>query len=483
MNVPPFCLSANHRRLHCSSDSCLSSYPPRDFSFFFFFLFSFTITAGITNSSSSPSKTVASTAVNSSFLSSSQAQKNQPPPGHHHHHHHRQHPSDLTEATSSSAPLNRLNRQAQTSGANTHTRKESSNTASTTQSQRCLLRPPAVRLANPVNHVPRITPVAVPHPWQLSDEAQRDAYPLLTISERRRSQLPSPSSLVAEHSQGEIESWRTSIAVPPGQRSSFRGSHEHDKDDVVAPEMAAAAATTTTTVEGAAADNLRPPEQAYLGQNAGPADFQQPRHVSSQVSLRSQSQIASIPSNTGQQQPDIAEELAWGPAHPCFPHVNPHVPIGSQEYVTTRIIRIRRDWMVKGDLAPTFSNLYPEILDPLLSEQEFRTIVATVNDELIKAFDPFRFQNWIDGALGLVTGWLWEDLGASAIKRHLQRVEAWIENWNREVGAKDGVHIWSLRRTAYMSLDIQIPDPKVGIISNEDPSLPGTRPSTGFGGR
>lgn len=138
--------------------------------------------------------------------------------------------------------------------------------------------------------------------------------------------------------------------------------------------------------------------------------------------------------------------------------------------------------MIKGDLAPTFSNLYPEILDPLLSEQEFRKIIATVNDELTKAFDPFRFQNWIDGALGLVTGWLWEDLGAPAIKRHLQRVEAWIEKWNREVGAKDGVHIWSLRRTAYMSLDIQIPDPRVGIIPNED-SLPGTRPSTGFGGR
>lgn len=251
---------------------------------------------------------------------------------------------------------------------------------------------------------------------------------------------------------------------------------------MIQQEMAAVAGTTTT-VEGAAAENLRPPEQAYMGQNPGPDDFQQPRHVPSQVSLRSQSQIASIPSNTGQQQPDVAEELAWGPAHPCFPHINPHVPVESQEYVTTRVIRIRRDWMVKGDLAPTFSNLYPEILDPLLSEQEFRKVIAFVNDELVKAFDPYRFQNWIDAALGLVTGWMWEDLGAPAIKRHLRRVEAWIQNWNREVGAKDGVYIWSLRRTAYMSLDIQIPDPKVGIIPSEDPSLPGTRPSTGIGGR
>jgi hypothetical protein len=138
--------------------------------------------------------------------------------------------------------------------------------------------------------------------------------------------------------------------------------------------------------------------------------------------------------------------------------------------------------MVKGDLAPTFSNLYPEILDPLLPEQEFRKVISTINDELIKAFDPFSLRNWIDSALGLLTGWLWEDIGAPGIKSHLKRVEDWLERWNREVGEKDGVHIWSLRRTAYMSLDIQIPDPKVGIIPSEGgPSLPGTRPNSGIG--
>jgi hypothetical protein len=136
--------------------------------------------------------------------------------------------------------------------------------------------------------------------------------------------------------------------------------------------------------------------------------------------------------------------------------------------------------MVKGDLAPTFSNLYPEILDPLLPEQEFRKIIATVNDKLIKAFDPFSLRNWIDGALALLTGWLWEDIGATGVKSQLKQVEDWLETWNREVGAKDGVYLWSLRRTAYMSLDIQIPDPKVGIIHSEGgPSLPGTRPNSG----
>lgn len=161
--------------------------------------------------------------------------------------------------------------------------------------------------------------------------------------------------------------------------------------------------------------------------------------------------------------------------------MNPHVPISSEEYTSTRIIRIRRDWMVKGDLAPTFSNLYPEILDPLLPEQEFRRIIAKINGELIKAFDPFSFRNWFDYAMGLLTGWLWDDLGLSGIKSHLRRLEEWLEKWNREVGAKEGVRIWSLRRTAYMTLDIQIPDPKVGLVSSEGPSAPGTRPNSGIG--
>ncbi|OQE77833.1 hypothetical protein PENNAL_c0057G05184 [Penicillium nalgiovense] len=334
-----------------------------------------------------------------------------------------------------------------------------------------LLRPPAVRLANPVNYVPRITPITV-RPHQ-SDESlplgfghSRDAHPLLSVPERRRSRLtPSPSSLLVERSQGETESGRTSIALPRRHRRS------EDFTEMAAAFAGSAARDT---------ENLRPPEAVHLTQN-GTRQNDRPRHAQSQTSLHSQSQIASVPSHTGQPQADVAEELAWGPAHPCFPHVNPHVPVGSREHMTTRVIRIRRDWMIKGDLAPTFSNLYPEILDPLLSEQEFRRVITTVNDGIIKAFDPFSFRNWFDGAVGLLTGWVWDDLNGPATKSQLQHVESWLENWNREVGAKDGVHIWSLRRTAYMSLDIQIPDPKVGIVPSEAPSAPNTRPSTGIG--
>ncbi|KAF4444544.1 hypothetical protein FACUT_506 [Fusarium acutatum] len=166
-------------------------------------------------------------------------------------------------------------------------------------------------------------------------------------------------------------------------------------------------------------------------------------------------------------EPDAAGE--WGPQHPCYPHLNPHVPVDSPEYVNTRIIRIRRDWLIKGDLAPTFSNLYPEILDPAgLSEQEFRRIIEKLNGELIPAFDPYGLRNIIDTLLGLVTGWIWDDVGLTGIKSRLNSLEKWIEQWNLEmektIGTEDGAippKILPLRQTGYMTLDIQIPDPEI----------------------
>ncbi|KFA81460.1 hypothetical protein S40288_03306 [Stachybotrys chartarum IBT 40288] len=164
--------------------------------------------------------------------------------------------------------------------------------------------------------------------------------------------------------------------------------------------------------------------------------------------------------------PDAGDE--WGPQHPCYPHLNPHVPVNSAEYVTTRVIRIRRDWLLKGDLAPTFSNLYPEILDPAgLSEQEFRRIIEKVNGELVPIFNPYSARNILDGVLGLVTGWLWDDMGLTSIKSRLQNLEKWIEEWNlnmEKTTPDEGVtapKLISLRRTGYMTLDIQIPDPEI----------------------
>ena len=135
-------------------------------------------------------------------------------------------------------------------------------------------------------------------------------------------------------------------------------------------------------------------------------------------------------------------------------------PINSPEYVSTRIIRIRRDWLIEGDLAPTFSNMYPEILDPAgLPEQEFRRIIEKLNSELIPAFDPYSARNIVDGALSLLTGWLWEDFGFSGIKSRLNALEKWIEQWNQEMEKTAGSDentlppkLVPLRRTGYMTV-------------------------------
>ena len=176
---------------------------------------------------------------------------------------------------------------------------------------------------------------------------------------------------------------------------------------------------------------------------------------------------------------EVADELTWGPSHPCFPHLNPHVPLTSREYSTTRIIRVRRDWMVAGDLAPTFSNIYPEILDPLMQETEFRYVIEHINQTLCNAYDPFSVWNWIDGILGVLTGWFWEDFRPWGVKGALRGLEEWLVDWNHTVGAREGVKLIPLRRTGYLCLDVQIPDPQVRVVGEDESHIRPTTDGTG----
>jgi hypothetical protein len=162
--------------------------------------------------------------------------------------------------------------------------------------------------------------------------------------------------------------------------------------------------------------------------------------------------------------------------------------------------------MLEGDLAPTFSNLYPEILDPAgVSEQDFRTIIEKVNNELIFAFSPWSVRNIVDGIMGLLTGWVWDDLGFTGVKSRLQNVERYLADWNGEMerkskeGPGSAPQIVPLRRTGYMNvsllllppksqllqhrlilksqLDIQVPDPEISYPggTGDERTTPGSR--------
>ncbi|KAL9021083.1 MAG: hypothetical protein Q9185_001751 [Variospora sp. 1 TL-2023] len=159
-----------------------------------------------------------------------------------------------------------------------------------------------------------------------------------------------------------------------------------------------------------------------------------------------------------------APSIPWGPSHPCYPHPNAHLPLASPLAASTRIIRVPRDWMPLGDLAPQYSMTYPEILEQWVSEQDFRVLVGRVNEGLEEAFTK---GGWRDLVLGVATGWLWEDFGGASVKRGCRVVEAQIEEWNRGREG-EGVRCWGLRRTGYMSLDIQIPDPHIRVVGAEE---------------
>ncbi|KAF2203702.1 hypothetical protein GQ43DRAFT_454252 [Delitschia confertaspora ATCC 74209] len=308
--------------------------------------------------------------------------------------------------------------------------------------------PPASRLWNPVNSSPRhfaLPNVPLQHP-QLAEGLPkssdgRDEYPLLSLPEQRRSrQSPAPSSLLVEGGSAGVESGRTSIGLPRDRRSFLIHSQPlTPRLPMPMEQLAAPAARWDDAV-------IPPPHpedpEAGTAKPRGAVGHGDDRDVDADSN---------------------ASEYSWGPSHPCFPHPNPHVPLSSSLYDTTRIIRIKRDWMVAGDLAPTFANVYPEILDPFISEDAFRDIIKTINNELIAAFNPMSLAAWLDAVMGVATFWLWEDVGLTAVKRKLHALEKWIENWNRKVGQKEGVRIIPLRRTGYLTLDIQIPDPHVGV--------------------
>ena len=86
--------------------------------------------------------------------------------------------------------------------------------------------------------------------------------------------------------------------------------------------------------------------------------------------------------------------------------------------------------------------------------------MTTVNEKLKEAFNPFSWWSIGDAVAGVVSGWLWEDLGGEGVgvKRGVRECERWVEGWNRErEGKGDGeeggmVRCWGVRRTGLLSV-------------------------------
>ncbi|RPA78723.1 hypothetical protein BJ508DRAFT_211918 [Ascobolus immersus RN42] len=184
---------------------------------------------------------------------------------------------------------------------------------------------------------------------------------------------------------------------------------------------------------------------------------QRPAAPIATTSAHSRNQSAATSNATDGNGDDLEDE--WNDSHPCYPHRNPYVPHGSPLYEWTRIIRVPRDFMLNGDITPGFSNIYPQIMEPYVSEEQFRTIIGKVNRDLREAFDPFNWRNILDGVLGVMTCWLWEDIkpGGTFTKRKLEGVEEFLEDMSRELrreSGEKGVDIISLRRTGYANVSL-----------------------------
>ena len=83
--------------------------------------------------------------------------------------------------------------------------------------------------------------------------------------------------------------------------------------------------------------------------------------------------------------------------------------------------------MINGDNTPAFSIVYPVILEPYMTEEQFRKIVDSVNEKLRLAFGPWNRWNWMDAITGLATFWLWGEIFPTYVKRRLREVEKVLE--------------------------------------------------------
>jgi hypothetical protein len=115
----------------------------------------------------------------------------------------------------------------------------------------------------------------------------------------------------------------------------------------------------------------------------------------------------------------------------------------------------------------SLSPLVPAILSP----DQFKDIVNSVNEHLYRAFNPYNYQVVIENSLQVLTGGLFSSLWNRYItesysKRVLIQLENHIDSLNVTLAAKD-VKIISPRLSGYLSLDLQILKPQGNLMAPE----------------
>ncbi|KAF2159884.1 hypothetical protein M409DRAFT_70769 [Zasmidium cellare ATCC 36951] len=286
---------------------------------------------------------------------------------------------------------------------------------------------------------------------QVSDSGTERPVP---VSSSHGQTIPPPPPIpqddaveVDSHSQ---HSGLRSASLPLNRRPSHRSFRSHRSQR---SKHSIASRNHSHDANAIASDYPPSPRPAQQGEHLGPQSVL-PR-------------VSGETAGTGVEEEE--DEFAWGPSHPCHPHPNPHCSPNGAEHAATRVIRVKRDWLVAGDLYPQYANLYPEILDPLVSDGEFRDLIASINAILHRMLSPYTTRAWIDSLLGAATGYVWDDLGLTGAKSGEKELEMFINKWNQDKERSgEEVKLIQLRRTGFMSLDFVVPDPGIDVPRDEN---------------
>lgn len=73
--------------------------------------------------------------------------------------------------------------------------------------------------------------------------------------------------------------------------------------------------------------------------------------------------------------------------------------------------------------------------------------------------------------LGVVTGFIWDDVGLTGAKSGVRNLETYIDRWNAQKASEGHeVKLVQPRRTGFMSLDFIVPDPGLDAIDTAEAS-------------